>query len=158
MKSLPLPNTMPPIEELIPHRGTMLLLDRVVEFEGEIAVAEYTPRRQAWYADESGNMPPWIGIELMAQTVAAHVALTKKKQGRSPKMGALLGTRSYHATAKSFTAVSPLRIRVQLLFDDASSGLGAYGCTIEQEGAIVANATLKVYEPEDFELYMEENR
>lgn len=152
-----LPDRFPPIETLIPHRGTMLLLDRVVDFAGDVAVAEYTPRRSAWYADPCGNMPAWIGIELMAQAVAVHVALTKSGQGASPKMGALLGARRYGASVASFAAGKALRIRVQLLFSDPGSGLGAYGSTIEQAGETLADSTLKVYEPENFELYMQGN-
>lgn len=149
----------PAIEALIPHRGTMLLLDRVLEFAGETAVAEYTPGAggDAWYADETGAMPAWMGIELMAQTVAAHVALSKRQQGLPPKMGALLGTRRYESSVASFAAGDALRIRVRLLLRDAS-GLGAYDCAIERAGVTLATATLKVFEAEDFESFVEGSR
>jgi predicted hotdog family 3-hydroxylacyl-ACP dehydratase len=154
----PLTKIIPPIEKLLPHRGTMLLLDRAIEFDGETAVAEYTPRQSEWYSDGAGNMPAWIGIELMAQTVAVHVALTKIQLGLTPRMGALLGARSYRSAVTCFVAGRPLRIRVQLVFADADSGLGAYGATIEQDGETLANSALKVYEPENFELYLQGNR
>lgn len=145
---------LPPIEALIPHRGTMLLLDRVLAFSEETALAEYTPQSAAWYADDNGNMPAWIGIELMAQTIAAHVALLKRQQGMPPKMGALLGTRSYRSTAGSFAAGTALRIRVQSVLRDAS-GLGAYECSITLAATVVATAILKVYEPDDFGIFVQ---
>lgn len=148
--------SFPPIEELIPHCGSMLLLDRVTGFEGGVAVAEYTPRSEAWYADESGNMPAWIGIEVMAQTVAAHVALTKRLEGLPLKMGVLLGTRAYRASATSFAAGGTLLIRVELVLRDPG-GLGAYECAIDANGATLATAVLKVYEPENFELFVQGN-
>ena len=148
------PDRFPPIEALIPHRGTMLLLDRVIEFSDEMAIAEYAPRCDAWYADEAGNMPAWIGIELMAQTVAAHVALVKRQEGLSPKMGALLGARSYRSTTESFSTGATLRIRAGMVLRD-SSGLGAYECAIEGNGNVLAMAVLKVYEPENFELLVQ---
>ena len=148
------PNIFPSIESLIPHRGTMLLLDRVIDFAPGLAETEYSPRRDAWYADDAGDMPAWIGIELMAQTIAAQVALTKRQQGSPPKPGVLLGTRSFASTVASFSGGQALRIRaVQLLQDPG--GLGAYECTIQQQGSTLASATLKVYEPDDFEHFIQ---
>ncbi len=153
---MPLTTHIPPIKELIPHRGTMLFIDRVIAFESSMAVAEYTPRHDAWYVDSSGHMPAWIGLELMAQTVAAHVALMKRLEGSSPKMGALLGTNSYRSSVASFAAGGVLSIRVDLLFNDPS-GMGAYIGAIECNNIPLANSTLKVYEPEDFERFVQGN-
>lgn len=151
---MPASETLPPIEDLLPHRGTMLLLDRVVEFAGDTVVAEYAPRADAWYADGSGNMPGWLGIELMAQAVAAHVALVKRLAGLPGKMGALLGTRAYRASAASFAADCVLEVRAREVFRD-ESGLAGYECAIAQGGAVLADAVLKVYEPEDFGRFMQ---
>ena len=144
------------IEELLPHRGTMLLLDRVAEFAISALVAEYSPRTDAWYADASGNMPGWIGVELMAQSVAAHVAIGKRQAGLRPKMGALLGTRSYRMSSEvgSFSAGQVLRICVEETFRD-ESGLAAYDCSIVQNGESLATAVLKTFEPDDFELFVQ---
>jgi predicted hotdog family 3-hydroxylacyl-ACP dehydratase len=68
-------NALPPIEQLIPHRGTMLLLDAVSACSDESLTALAKVRGDAWYADADGAMPAWIGIELMAQAIAAHVGL-----------------------------------------------------------------------------------
>ena len=149
-------SSLPPVEELIPHRGTLLLVDRVVAFNDSAADAEYAPRRDAWYADAEGNMPAWIGIEIMAQTVAAHVSLLKRQRGMPAKMGALLGTRSYRSAVSSFAAGQTLSIRAELVLSDPN-GLGAYDCTIFQGQAPLAQAVLKVYEPEDFAAFVQGN-
>jgi len=151
---MPESETLPPIEDLLPHRGTMLLLDRVVEFADDAVVAEYAPRADAWYADGSGNMPGWFGIELMAQAVAAHVALLKRQAGLPVKRGALLGTRAYRANAASFASGRVLEVRAREVFRD-ESGLAGYECAIAQGGAALADAVLKVYEPEDFGQFMQ---
>ncbi len=145
---------IPPIEDLLPHRGTMLLLDRVLAYDADTASAEYAPRSDAWYADADGNMPAWIGIELMAQTVAAHVGLLKRSAGAPPKQGALLGTQRYSAQRPAFAAGAPLRIRTRSIYRDAS-GLGAYECSIASGDEEVASATLKVYEPDDFQTFLQ---
>jgi predicted hotdog family 3-hydroxylacyl-ACP dehydratase len=147
---------LPPIEDLIPHRGTMLMLDRAISFDREAATSEYVPLGNAWYADAQGNMPAWIGIELMAQTIAVHVSLLKRSEGKLPAPGALVGTRRYTATTPVFTANEPLRIEAKVVYNDAS-GLGAYDCVISSAGQAVANATLKVFEPTDFQAFLQEN-
>jgi predicted hotdog family 3-hydroxylacyl-ACP dehydratase len=145
---------LPPIKEILPHRDTMLLLDRILDFTNESASAEYSPRSNEWYADAQGNMPAWIGIELMAQTIAAHVGLLKRSEGAPPKQGALLGTRSYRSTVPAFGAGEALRIDVTVSYRD-SSGLGAYDCSITRGNDVLASATLKVYEPDDFEEFLQ---
>ena len=146
--------TLPPVEDLLPHRGTMLLLDRVTEFAADTVVAEYAPRADAWYSDDKGNMVAWVGIELMAQTVAAHVALTKRLIGLPVKMGALLGTRSYRTNTASFASGRILQIHAREVFRD-ESGLAGYECAIACGGMQLAEAVLKVYEPEDFGRFMQ---
>lgn len=145
---------MPAIENIIAHRGTMLLLDRVLAFDTESASAEYAPRRDAWYADANGDMPAWIGIELMAQTIAAHASLHKRSTGTPPRQGVLLGTRRYASTLPVFAAGVTLLVRATLTYRDAS-GLGAYECSISAGGEGLASATLKVFEPDDFQSFLQ---
>ena len=140
--------SFPPIEELLLHRGTMLLLDRMCSFDNERVVVEYSPRPDAWYADTQGNMPAWIGLELMAQAVAVHVSLTKRLQGLQAQFGVLLGTRRFETRTAFFSPNAPLHIEATPLMRD-ESGLGAYDCRILAEEQIQAEATLKVYEPAD---------
>lgn len=152
-----LPADFPPIEEILPHRGTMLLLDRMTAFTSESGSAEYAPRRDQWYSDAQGRMPAWIGLELMAQTIAAHVGLLKRREGAPTRQGALLGTRSYRSTRPAFCPDETLRIEATLVYRD-NGGLGAYDCAILLGDETVATATLKVYEPDDFQTFLQGNR
>lgn len=152
----PLPSHLPPIAEILQHRDTMLLLDRMINFTDLSGTAEYSPRCDAWYADAQGNMPAWIGIELMAQTIAAHIGLLKRKEGAPPKQGALLGTRSYSSTVADFRAGEALRIHAAVTYRDGS-GLGAYDCSIAHGDEVLATATIKVYEPDNFQTFLQES-
>lgn len=143
---------LPAPAEVITHRDGMLLLDQITAADEERCVAEYAPRSDAWYADAEGNMPAWIGIELMAQAVAVQVGVQKHRLNLPPKLGMLLGARSYKVSTPHFRAVEPLSVRAQLVFRD-ESGLAAYDCEIRQTSdpqQILATATLKVFEPDDF--------
>ncbi len=148
---------LPPIEEVLPHRGTMRLLDEVTAFTAETATCAYTVDGAAWYAEGHGGMPAWICIELMAQTVAAHVALLARAQGKPAKAGALLGTRDFHCYRAIFAVGERLSITARLEFRD-ESGLAAYECAIEMGEAVVAEAALKVFEPDNFDQFLASGR
>jgi predicted hotdog family 3-hydroxylacyl-ACP dehydratase len=147
-------DTFPPIEAIIPHRGTMLLLDAVLSCDDETLTARATVQAGAWYADEHGAMPAWIGIELMAQGIAAHVSLRAMHAGERARPGVLLGTRSYQAHASAFACGAPLVIGVREVLR-SEEGHSAYECTIEQDGVRRADAVIKVFQPQDFQTFIE---
>lgn len=153
---------IPLISDVLLHDGNMRLLDRIVDFDTEFALAEYTPKADTWYADSNGNMPAWIGIELMAQAISAHAGLLKHGSNAPPKQGALLGTRSYQANTPIFALNQPLMIQVSLVYRDIS-GLGAYDCIIydqhytPNDNNHLAKATLKVFEPDNFQQFLQEH-
>ena len=138
----------PPIEELLPHRHGMLMVDRVVDWDPSSATVSATPSVQGWYA-EAGGMPSRIGIELMAQAIAAHVSIVAWSRGEPPKKGVLLGARAYRATRPYFAFGSELIVKATRAFSD-DSGMGAYDCTIEN----AAKARILVFEPPDFEAFI----
>lgn len=143
-----------PIESILPHRGTMLLLAGVDSWDDEClaAVAHVDPA--AWYADTCGNMPAWIGIELTAQAIAAHVGLLSTRDGKPARPGVLLGSRKYEASVPAFEHGQPLRVEARELLRGAE-GHGAYECTISAGGRRLANAIIKVYQPTDFQAFIE---
>lgn len=138
----------PSIEELLPHRGPMLLIDRVTAADAARLSAQARVNAQAWYADAGGNMPAWIGVELMAQAIAAFVGLEQRRQGKPVKIGFLLGTRKYSCAVPAFARDAVLDVTACLVYREAS-GLGAFDCHIEMKGQRVADATIKVFEPDD---------
>jgi predicted hotdog family 3-hydroxylacyl-ACP dehydratase len=144
----------PPIDDLIPHRGVMRLLDGVSAADATSIEALATVPAEAWYLDERGAMPAWIGIELMAQAIAALAGLEGRRQGRPPRPGVLLGTRAYRAKAGSFPRGERLRISVRLS-DADESGFGAYACEIRGAAGPLAEATLKVFAPPDFAAFIQ---
>lgn len=146
-------STLPPIEELLPQRDIMRLLDGVEAWRPDGIVARAHCEPHAWYANDAGAMPSWIGIELMAQAIAAHVNLLARDPGAPIRRGVLIGTRSYRAQQTRLTADTPLTVRADVVFRDAS-GLGAYDCTIASGQDTLAEATIKVFEPDDFDAFV----
>jgi ApeP dehydratase len=62
--------TLPPIADLVPHKGPMCLLDRLIEVEEERLVAEVMVSDSSLFS-RGGTVGAWVGIEYMAQAVAA---------------------------------------------------------------------------------------
>lgn len=133
------------IESLMPHRGSMRLLDRVVEVDELHARVEVdVPADGLFVAD--GEVPVWVGIEYMAQAVAVWAGARARRAGQAPGMGYLLGSRRYEAHCAGFAAGSTLTVEAccELM---GSQGMGAFDCRIEQDGRTLASARLSVFEP-----------
>lgn len=150
-------NLFPPITEILPHRAGMLLIESIDSFDENGVQVCALPRSDAWYADAHGNMPAWIGIELMAQAVAAWVGLTMRLAGQAVKQGVLLGTRSYSADQPVFFASEPLAIKAVPIYRD-ESGMGSFSCEIWQKGQPIASAAINVFEPEDFKVFLQRGK
>ena len=150
--------TFPPITDLIPHRHPMLLLDAVHEFTPNRLRATYTISSERW-PDPSG-MPAYMGIELIAQAIAAHNCLVSREKDLTagPSLGVLLGSRRYTAIKSHFAPGERLCIAiVEKMQDD--SGFGAFDGTIASPcGIELANGTVKVFRPPDFAAFISEKR
>lgn len=137
-----------PIVELVPHKGPMCLLDDVLEADGEHLIAEVTPGRHDLFATEDG-IPSWVGIEWLAQAIAAWSGLRAVSGGNKPRLGFLLGTRRYRCRDTHFAFDHPVRVTVALDYM-ADNGLGAFsGQLLDAAGDECASATLNVFEPDD---------
>lgn len=141
--------TYRPIETYVPHRGAMLLIDRLLEAGPTHVVAEVTVPADGLFVQD-GRMPGWVGLEYMAQAISAWSGVGHTEAGREPRLGMLLGTRRYHAHVPDFAAGTVLRIEVNQEFV-GDNGLGMFACRILQQGDEVATARLSIYEPEDGE-------
>ena len=132
------------VEELVPHTGRMMLLNRVIEFDEENMVAEVIVRDDGLFGDGS-TVPAWLGIEYMAQTIAALGGMKRRLAGKPLNLGFLLGTRRYDCNLDIFPVGSVLTVSVKQLVED--QGLGVFDCRITAEG-ISASAKLNVYQPD----------
>ncbi len=133
-----------PIEDLLPHRAPLLLLDRGVAFTPLRFIAEVTPGSAHPLAGEHG-VPAHVGLELMAQTCGAHTGARAQATGEPVRMGVLLGTRRYQAFTDWFAFGQRLTITVQVALLEPP--MGVYDCIIQQGDVTLAEASLSVYQP-----------
>ncbi len=132
------------IRELLPHDGKMVLLERVISFDENSMTAEAVVRAAGLFG-RAGTVPAWLGIEYMAQTVAAHSGMLCKLAGKPINLGFLLGTRRYFCNVSSFADGAVLSITTKRLIQD--QGLGVFDCRIIGDGVEVS-AKLNVYQPD----------
>jgi len=142
-----------PIEEIVPHRGAMLFVDRLLAADDDAVALAATVRLGQLFTVDAG-LPAWVGVELMAQAIAAWAGLRARRRGERVKLGFLLGTRRYEASCEHFAIGAQLRIEAHCeLFGD--NGLGMFSCRILEGDAVLATANLSVFEPADPEAYLE---
>ena len=131
------------IAELIPHSGSMILLDKILEFDEHSLSAELVVRDDALLGNNK-KVPAWVGIEYMAQTIAAYAGIQSKKLGEPINLGFLLGTRRYTSNIDSFDIGTVLTIKITRIINDDK--LGVFDCKIYGAG-IEINANLNVFQP-----------
>jgi predicted hotdog family 3-hydroxylacyl-ACP dehydratase len=96
----------------------------------------------------------WVGIEYMAQAVAAHAGYRASLRGEQVKIGFLLGSRRYECSRPVFAIGSVLRVHVRCILL-GENGLGSFECRIDDPGASVAIATLTVFQPANVNEFLE---
>jgi predicted hotdog family 3-hydroxylacyl-ACP dehydratase len=136
------------IEDIVPHAERMLLLEELVDYDAERVIVALTVRESAEFCVSGKGVPAWVGVEYMAQAVAAFSGIEEVQQGNKPKIGLLLGTRRYQCSVPEFPIGARLEIVANLLLRDESN-LVAFNCEIKMDSVSVARADLKAVRPDD---------
>jgi predicted hotdog family 3-hydroxylacyl-ACP dehydratase len=132
-----------PVAEILPHGAEMTMIDCVVEHGATRSIAVATVTERSAFYEETG-VPAWAGIELMAQTIAAHAGLQARARGEPPSLGFLIGARTYATAVEQFPNGTCLKITVEQ--DVVDEGYAAFKCAIETD-RVVATALLTTYRP-----------
>jgi predicted hotdog family 3-hydroxylacyl-ACP dehydratase len=143
---------MPDIRSLVPHAGPMVLLDCVIAVDDDSLCAEVTIRPDSLFCGPDG-VGAWVGIEYMAQAIAAHAGHAALLRGDAVKVGFLLGSRRYECVHPAFKVGSVLRVSIHcLLLSD--NGLGSFECRIDDEQGVAATATVSVFLPANVDEFL----
>ena len=93
---------LPPVADVLPHRGPMVLLSRILEHSEQHTVCAVDIRIDAPFVEPAGTVPAWIGLEYMAQCVAAHAGLRARAHGEPVRTGFLIGSRRIDVRTSGF--------------------------------------------------------
>ena len=144
-----------PIAELLPHSGDVILLDEVLAFDADTLSARAIVREDGPFHQEDGTVPNWLGLEFMAQAVAAWAGCQARAAGQPVELGFLLGTRRYDCHIEAFAPGSALTIHVARSLQD-ESGMGVFECSLSVGPRKIAEARLNVYRPRDVNTFVQE--
>ncbi len=151
--------TLPDIRALLPQTGDMVLLDSVVAADADSLCAELAIRADSQFFDGHG-VPAWIGVEYMAQAVAAHAGYAAHLCGAAPRVGFLLGSRRYQAHRPHFALGSVLHVQVRRTLQ-GENGFVAFDCRIDLQGdggaTTLASAAINVFVPADVNEFLHTN-
>ena len=142
------------IESVVPHRGRMLLVDRLLAHDDDSVAVGASIGSGHLFAGPLG-VPPWVGIEYMAQAIAAWAGCRALARGEPIRPGFLLGTRRYEGHGLHFVPGMRLRIEAHReLFGD--NGMGLFSCRIVEGERELARAQVSVFEPPDPAAFLQE--
>ena len=146
---------LPDIRTLLPQAGAMVLLDRLLAADADKLCAELEICPGSLFCDGQG-VGAWVGVEYMAQAVAAHAGYAAYLRGEPVKVGFLLGARRYEAGRPMFALGSVLHVHVQRALQ-GENGLAAFECRIDDavSGVTAASATITVFEPANATVFLE---
>jgi predicted hotdog family 3-hydroxylacyl-ACP dehydratase len=142
------------VEELLPHSGDMVLIDEMLEYGEDYGVSGVKVSSSDKFFEESIiGIHAAIGLEWMAQTIAAIAGIRALQENRPVQVGFLLGTRKYEPARNVFKLGEQFVIHVKQLYQE-DNGLGAFQCSIHQGENLIAEAKLNVFAPDNVEKFL----
>ncbi len=138
------------VADLLPQTGEMILLDKIEDWDVDFLEASVFHNRPHWYNDANGDTPAWVGIEYMAQSIAALAGIKSLLNKEPVRIGFLLGTRKYIAHTPTFKKNTPIAIHVESLFL-GEDNLALFDCKISSEKILLAQAQVKAIQPNKIE-------
>ena len=142
------------LEKLVPHKGKMLLLDRVtkydlenVEIETQVDIDESC----MFYDENLGGVPVWISFEYMAQSISALSGIYGISKGEKPKVGFIMSVSGFNAHVPVFKKgdVVTIRARETIRMDAAFTFEGWAFVGDSACGTLAADGVLNTVEVPD---------
>lgn len=129
----------PPVGDLVPHVAPMLALEELVEWEPERARATACFRAEHPLV-RSGAADGCAAIEMITQTVAAHLGMTAFRRGEPVHVGMVVACRRLEVPRASILPGELLTIDVRLV--RAGGTAGQYeGEARDRDGNLVASGS-----------------
>lgn len=139
--------SLPAIAEILPHRGRAALLDRVERHGADETLCAVEIVGSTWLHRAEGSVPSWVGIEYMAQCIAAHEGCLAHSEGRMLPPGFLVRARRVRLHRASFRPGEILCVSARRLRGRPRLGAMTYACRVRigaSGGELAIDAELTV--------------
>lgn len=138
------------LNKILPHNPPMILIDEILEIDTEqnaVRTLVHISEDKVFFDKTTNGVSPLVGIEFMAQTIGCYSHFQNKEE--KPKIGFLLGTRSYICDIEKFKKNKDYEIYAKEVFTD--NQLVSFDCFIYNNGQECARATVNAYQPNNLE-------
>lgn len=132
------------IDDLVYHAAPMILIDGVEGYDSGVIRTTATITPESPFLQ--GNMvPAYVGIEYMAQSIAAYSGINTLEGGGEVKIGYLASARNMTLETAGYKIGDKLEIEATLVYDETP--MAVFDCQIIRDNSIVAKARLNVFQP-----------
>lgn len=151
------------IEDFLPHKGKMFLQDRITSYDDKknIITTEFDVKKDCiFYDEESGGIPSWAFIEIMAQGISALASIKRRlRNDTTPaKAGVVLSVSDFKSEKDVFAEGQTLYMYI--CEDLCLSNVYKYFCRLylnkEDENACL-QFYISVMEVDDIKGVLEKN-
>lgn len=132
------------IAGLIPHAGSMCLLEGVLECDAQrIRCISSSHRDPGNPLRTTNGLPALCGIEYAAQAMAVHGGMTAGEAGARPRAGYLAGVRDVTCTVPRLdTLAAPLLVEAERLMGDGVNVMYQFRLSAAGEVVLQGRATV----------------
>ena len=147
------------VEDVLPHRKPMILLDNIlqVDFEKKTLTADFQVKDDNLFFDKKLNgICCEVALEYMAQAIGCMAGIYDLSQTppQKPKVGFVLGSRRIEHFIDHFEYQKIYQVKIKELFFDEN--LASFDCFIyDSMQQVVCSAVLNAYRPDNINEFME---
>ncbi len=131
-------------EDILPHRGAMLLVDKIIQVDSNRAQALFCPQPD-WPLTKGNGVESLIMVELAAQTAGLCSGWERIKQHgpNSDPTGWLVGIKKATFNIPILPFASPLTVTAKITF--TYDNLREVSCELVQQGKTIGQIILQLF-------------
>ncbi len=140
---------------LLPHKGKMFLLTRVIQHDtnNHTITSEYDITENCiFYEPEFDGVPTWAGFEFMAQGISALTGITNREKGREPLPGFILSVMEFKADIGYLKNNTTIKMKIREDYREETTHIYRYICELyatKDDEKPSVTAKISVMETED---------
>ena len=142
--------------EVVPHSKDMLFLDEILEYDDTSIKTRVIIRRDMLFYLEGKGVPAWVGLEFLAQSIAAISGIHAQLKNEPVKLGLLVGSRKTVCHVPFFQYDQSLLIKTALQWDGGELAVFEGEILDEQTEAQLLESAINVFQPDNFKAYLDE--
>ena len=134
------------IEDIIPHRGRMKLVDEIIEVSEDTAITASYPN-DLWPLVSGSSLNALIAVELVAQTAAVNIGMKRRKEtGEGRGRGWIVGIKNAEFYVNDIGLNSRLITKASILY--SQEAYSVIEGSVSAEGKLIGTVSLQVFREE----------